>query len=1014
MDSLLTRRVSEVLGADGAISRRLPGYESRPSQLAMAETVATAIDAGRHVVIEGGTGVGKALDVDTPMATPTGWKRMGDLCAGDLVFDETGAPTEVVRAFDVMYDRLCYEVEFSDGSALIADEDHQWITCTWRDRKRLIRQRGAGPGQKNFATRRTLALSFSHFTTRDIVATLTVTIGNAARLNHAVPIAHALQLPDRDLPLAPFVLGLWLGDGHANCAQLTTADPEIISEIEKAGYIVRKPTGKYHYSLHLPSGPAPNRWEPSVTGVLRDLGVLNNKHIPLCYLRASERQRRALLAGLLDTDGTVSPQGAIQYTSTNPRLACDVQALILSLGYRHSMMTKPALLYGKDCGVSYTIHFTTCDEVFRLPRKVAAHKQRSRNYTPARNEFRYITAVRSVPSCPVRCIQVAAGSHLYLAGESLIPTHNSLAYLVPAIYSGKRVIVSTANKALQDQLVAKDIPFLQHALPRDVSAALVKGRSNYLCLDRYEEEEAYQTMSGESLDYRRLKAWAGATRTGDFEEMEILPARDLLSRVGSTARTCIGTACAHYGPCHVERMRARAESAKVVVCNHALLLADLLVRDMGAYLLPDRDLVIVDEAHRLEEAAFSAFTVSLSRRDIAEIAESAQLGRYAGADVVAALPMLADTLFRPLQVSPGRGREVVTAELAGGARLAEKLDEIAERLARHNPYRDVTTPIRESRHYEKLIEWASRLAEDTRLVSRVNDADSVRYVEYGTTARAVEATVKWTPIDVSAPLAELLFKHTPVVCTSATLAVGDFAYFRRSVGIDEADEFVAPSPFDYASQCLLYVPAHLPEFRTAATPDYTRAIATEIEGLVRASDGRAFLLFTSYRGMEEAYNLLRDRLPYTLLKQGELARAELLRRFRADGAAVLFATKSFWEGVDVVGDALSLVVIDRMPFSVPDDPIIATRVDRVKRDGGDWFNDLMLPSAILQLKQGMGRLVRSKRDRGVVAILDSRLARKSYGRRVIAALPPARLARRMEEVDRFYRNPSSTPTSPLS
>jgi ATP-dependent DNA helicase DinG len=257
-------------------------------------------------------------------------------------------------------------------------------------------------------------------------------------------------------------------------------------------------------------------------------------------------------------------------------------------------------------------------------------------------------------------------------------------------------------------------------------------------------------------------------------------------------------------------------------------------------------------------------------------------------------------------------------------------------------------------------------------------------------------------VDVSAPLAEILFRQTPVICTSATLAVGDFSYFRRAVGIDEAAELVAPSPFDYPRQCLLYVPSHLPEFRGAATPEYTAALCAEIERLVRASGGRAFLLFTSYRGLEDAYAALATRLPYTVLKQGEAPRGELLRRFRADGAAVLFGTRSFWEGVDVVGDALSLVVIDRMPFTVPDDPVVSTRVERMKREGQDWFNDLMLPAATLQLKQGVGRLIRSRADRGVVAILDSRLAHRSYGVRVIRALPPARLARRIAEVESFF------------
>ncbi len=1066
----------DILGPGGVISKRLPGYEARPPQIAMAETVAAAIEARQHAVVEGGTGVGKALDVDTPIATPTGWTRMGDLRAGDTVFDETGVPTRVVQAFDVMHDRPCYEIEFSDRSTLVADEEHEWITHTWSDRKRASRRREAEPRHKNFADTETLkavqslldstcagdmisvteavkllgghrysvwratqgvvpavvkgqqrsyaraallasvlsrlqkdvddrrpdSLPFSRLTTRALASTLTIDIGATPRLNHAVPVAQALKLPDAELPMDPFVLGTWLGDGASATAQLTTADPELVHEIEGAGYVVRKLKAKYLYSLHLASGPARSRWEPGLIGILRDVGVLNNKHIPLCYLRSSEGQRRALLAGLLDTDGTVSPNGAVQYTSINPRLARDVHALVLSLGYRPSIMTKAARLYGKECGTAYTITFTTTDQMFRLPRKVAAHHERSHNYSPARNGFRYITAVRPVPSRPVRCIQVTATSHLYLAGDSLIPTHNSLAYLIPAIYSGKKVIVSTANKALQDQLVAKDIPFLQHALPRDVTAALVKGRANYLCLDHFEHEDAFQTMSGRNRDYQALKQWSTRTRTGDFEELEVLPSRDLLARVSSTARSCTGNACPSFGYCYVERMRDRAERVGIVVCNHALLLADLVLRDLGAHLLPDRDLIIVDEAHRLEDAALNALTVSLGRRDIAELVESALLQRHAGSRTASELLTLADDLFRPFETAPARNRAIMVEELAAALRLSEALDEIHEQLVRHNPYKDLTQPTPESRHYERLLEWTDRLTLDSRVIGRIHDEDCVRYVEYGLGVRSREATLKWTPVDVAEPLERLLFKQTPVICTSATLAVGDFAYFRRSVGIAEAVEFVAPSPFDYAAQCLLYVPAHLPEFRTAATPAYTEALCDELERLVRASGGRAFLLFTSYRGLEEAYTQLCERLPYPLLKQGELPRAELLRRFRAEGDTVLFATKSFWEGVDVVGEALSLVVIDRVPFGVPDDPIIATRVARLKREEGDWFNDLMLPTAILQLKQGFGRLIRSGRDRGVVALLDSRIAHKGYGRRIVEALPPARLVHHIEQVEEFF------------
>jgi Rad3-related DNA helicase len=917
--------MSEILGPGGVISRRLPGYESRPAQVAMAETVATALETRRHAIIEGGTGVGKALDVDTPIATPTGWKRLGDLCVGDMVFDETGSPTQVVRAFDILHDRPCYEIAFSDGSTLVADEQHEWISYTWRDRKRASRRREAGPRQKNVATGDTLTRVQSLLDTAGTFDTISVTETERLIGGHSYSVWRATQ------DLAPVAVR---GQRRLHaCATLLAA---VLAQLES------------------------------------DLDDRRADALPFSRLTTRD------IASTLTVN-----------VGNHARL-------------NHAVPVAPQL--------------------FRLPRKIAAHEERLRTYTPARNELRYITAVRPVPSRPVRCIQVAATSHLYLAGESLIPTHNSLAYLIPAIYSGKKVIISTANKALQDQLVGKDIPFLQHALPREVTAALVKGRSNYLCLDRLDEEERFQTMAGPSPDYRRIKAWAAGTRTGDFEELPTLPARDLLGRVGSTTRTCIGSACQYFfGECFVEKMRARAEKAALVVCNHALLLADLVVRDMGAYLLPDRDAVIIDEAHRLEETALDAFTRSLSRRDVAELAENTLLRRHVGEAPVAVLPDLADTLFRPLELAvgaygirPARASGLqadrastptsfkLTEQLDGGLRLAEALAEIAERLIRQDPFRDTKTSTRESRHYEKLVEWTSRLAEDTRIISKVNDEDSVRYVERGAGPRFAEVTAKWTPVDVSEPLAEILFRQTPVICTSATLAVGDFSYFRRAVGIADAAELVAPSPFDYPRQCLLYVPSHLPEFRGAATPEYTAALCAEIERLVRASGGRAFLLFTSYRGLEDAYAALATRLPYTVLKQSEAPRGELLRRFRADGAAVLFGTRSFWEGVDVVGDALSLVVIDRMPFTVPDDPVVSTRVERMKRAGQDWFNDLMLPTAILQLKQGVGRLIRSRTDHGVVAILDSRLARRSYGVRVIRALPPARLVRRIAEVESFF------------
>ncbi len=602
---------------------------------------------------------------------------------------------------------------------------------------------------------------------------------------------------------------------------------------------------------------------------------------------------------------------------------------------------------------------------------------------------------------------IASGRHAVIEGGTGVG--KSLAYLIPAVYSGKKVVVSTANKALQDQLVSKDIPFLQLSLPREVSAALVKGRSNYLCLDRFDAENAALTLAGRTLEFQRLARWAATTASGDFEEIETPPRRDLMMRLASTTRSCIGNACVHYNACFIEKMRARAAEADIVVCNHALLLADLVLRDFGHYLLPDRDLVIVDEAHRLEDAALGALSVSLRRRDMMELLESHLLERFGG-PAVGRLGGLIDALFHPFETVQGQTRTLPITEALGPAlALSATLQSVYDHLGAHNPYGDLMQRSEATRHYVKLMEWCDRLMLDCRAIGQSHDPDEVvRYVDYPFVAGARAAVLHWSPIDVATPLRALLFTKTPVICTSATLAVSDFAYFRHAVGIldeDDAVEMTAPSPFDYPTQALLYVPAHLPEFRSSATAEYSAALVDEMESLVKASGGGAFLLFTSYRGLEDAFAVLAPRLEdegYTVLKQGGLPRPELMRRFREDGAAILFAVKSFWEGVDVAGEALSLVVIDRMPFSVPDDPIVAARVARLKREGGDWFDDLMLPAAILQLKQGFGRLIRRADDRGVVAILDSRLARKGYGKRVIAALPPARLVHHIEQVEEFY------------
>src|SRR5229473_1636265 len=631
-------RLHEVVATDlshgGMLSERLDGYEERQAQIEMATLVARSINEGRHAIVEAATGTGKALDVDTPIPTPTGWKRMGDLVSGDFLFDEKGHPTRVMAAFDVMYHRTCYEVVFSDGSSIVADAEHEWASHTSVDRSWNGRPRTSTYTAKNFVTSDQIAMldqlialsqnnntlsvgeataligghhwsvnqaagkivpvnpeerpalyprwtlltavrnrlardlseqrrdgrAYTLVTTERMAATLKV--GSHARANHAISVAGPLVLPDANLPIAPYFLGVWLGDGNSRSNQITTADPALITEIERDGYTVRSlKSHPYLYAVDDENGKAVSRWQPGMTGRLRALGLQLNKHIPAIYLRASEQQRRALLAGLLDTDGTVNRDGAVEFTTTNPRLAQDVYELVCSLGFRPSLRCGRSRYKGKDCGPKWTLAFTTDEQVFRLERKATAHKERLRNYSPERNRFRYVVAVREVPSRPVRCIRVESQSHLYLAGRSMIPTHNSLAYLLPIVRSGRGAIISTANKALQEQLYYKDIPFVQKNV-QEFDAALVKGVGNYICLDRLLEVRQEGAWANKSSDFNRLLNVVQEfelTIPGDFEALGFPVPGDLMHRVNADRDQCTWNECKYFKQCYVRNMKEKAE-----------------------------------------------------------------------------------------------------------------------------------------------------------------------------------------------------------------------------------------------------------------------------------------------------------------------------------------------------------------------------------------------------------------------------------------------------------------------
>jgi ATP-dependent DNA helicase DinG len=630
-----------------------------------------------------------------------------------------------------------------------------------------------------------------------------------------------------------------------------------------------------------------------------------------------------------------------------------------------------------------------------------------------------------------QAVEQALEEKRHLIVEAGTGTGKTLAYLMPVIRSGKRVIISTGTKNLQEQLFYKDVPFLEQALYGDTSGRLsvcyMKGRNNYLCRKKLYDLTDQPVLSGleEIEQYRAIAAWEKTTGTGDRAELAELPEASLLwHKLDARADACIGQKCSEFERCFITEMRRKAMESDIIIVNHHLFFADLAIKLQAegapdAGILPEAAAVVFDEAHELEDVAGNYFGISVSNLRVEDLARdvehSMQHNRMLSASISGALGSLRERsqfFFSLLPAGDGRfafetrrefleenGDEFVGLNQAL-TRLAGELEGLPQKPE------EVFNFVRRAQEIQVQLGYAME-SEDRNTVFWIErrggrwGSRGAASGSDGSTRGRQNVFLQATPIDVGPILRECLWsKLECAVLTSATLAVGGgFEYIRQRLGMEHARESVLPSHFDYESQALLYVPPDLPDPRT---PQFTAKAAERIRRLLEITRGRAFVLFTSYAQMNDIYQRLLGEVEFPILKQGDAPKTALLEEFRLTPNAVLFATSSFWQGVDVQGEQLSCVIIDRLPFAVPSDPVVAARVKMIDADGGNAFFQYQVPAAVITLKQGFGRLIRSLHDRGLLVLLDNRILKKQYGRVFVESLPNYKKTTDMKAVEEFF------------
>jgi len=636
-----------------------------------------------------------------------------------------------------------------------------------------------------------------------------------------------------------------------------------------------------------------------------------------------------------------------------------------------------------------------------------------------------------------QAVEQALEEKRHLIVEAGTGTGKTLAYLLPVIRSGKRVIISTGTKNLQEQLFYKDIPFLEQTLYPNgegkLNVCYMKGRNNYLCKKKLADLTDQPVLSGleEIEHYRAIAAWEKTTHSGDRAELASLPETSALwHKLDARSDTCLGRKCSAFETCFITEMHRRAQESDIIIVNHHLFFADLAIKQESEYapdagILPEVGAVIFDEAHELEDVAGSYFGVSLSNQRLEELARDVEASlmrnKMLSAAVVGAVRSLRERSQLFFSVLPqGEGRFAFDNRRAFMEENGDQFIALQQSLQRlgselqnlPSKSEEVFTFSRRAQELQVQLGFLME-SEDHNTVfwierrgrgfspRRHQDAEPAKETSPGGLGGRQNVYLQATPIDVAPILQRTLFEPLETaVLTSATLAVGGgFDYMRRRLGLEHVREVVLPSHFDYQKQALFYVPPDLPDPRT---PQFAAKAADRVRRLLEITRGRAFVLFTSYAQMNEVYQRLLGELEFPMLLQGDAPKSALLEEFRLTPHAVLFATSSFWQGVDVQGQQLSCVIIDRLPFAVPSDPVVAARVKSIDAEGGNAFFQYQVPAAVITLKQGFGRLIRSLHDRGLLTLLDNRILKKAYGRTFVESLPAYRRTTDLREVESFF------------